>query len=64
MILRLLAKQFYIGGDGAKLVVVALVVMLGTVAVIPLEKRANGKPLITIEYHSVSFSTIGAFNGI
>ena len=29
-----------------------------------LTKRANGIPLITIEYHSVSFSTIGAFNDI
>ena len=31
---------------------------------IPLQKRANGIPLITIEYHSVSFSTIGPFNDI
>ena len=30
---------------------------------IPLQKT-NGIPLITIEYHSVSFSTIGAFNYI
>ena len=29
-----------------------------------LHKRANGIPLITIEYHSVSFSTIGPFNYI
>ena len=27
-----------------------------------LTKRANGIPLNTIEYHSVSFSTIGPFN--
>ena len=27
-------------------------------------KKANGMPLITIEYHSVSFSTIGPFNDI
>ena len=26
-------------------------------------KKANGIPLITIEYHSVSFSTIGPFSG-
>ena len=32
---------------------------------IPLQKiRANGIPLITIEYHLVSFSTIGPFNDI
>ena len=30
----------------------------------PLQKRANGIPLITIEYHSVSFSTTGPFNDI
>ena len=30
----------------------------------PLQKRANGIPLITIEYHSVSFSNIGPFNDI
>ena len=30
----------------------------------PLQKRANGIPLITIEYHSASFSTIGPFNDI
>ena len=30
----------------------------------PLQKRAYGIPLNTIEYHSVSFSTIGPFNGI
>ena len=28
---------------------------------IPL-KRANAMPLIIVEYHSVSFSTIGPFN--
>ena len=33
-------------------------------AALPLPKRANGIPLITFEYHSVSFSTIGPFNGI
>ena len=27
-------------------------------------KKANGIPLITIEYHSVSFSTIGPCNDI
>ena len=31
---------------------------------IPLQKRANDIPLITSEYHSVSFSTIGPFNDI
>jgi hypothetical protein len=30
----------------------------------PLQKRANGIPLNTIEYHSVSFNTIGPFNDI
>ena len=30
----------------------------------PLQKRANGIPLITIEYHSVKFSTIEPFNDI
>ena len=30
----------------------------------PLQKSHIGIPLITIEYHSVSFSTIGSFNGI
>ena len=30
----------------------------------PLQNRANGIPLNTIGYHSVSFSTIGLFNGI
>ena len=29
-----------------------------------LQKRANGIPLITIEYHSASFSTIGPSNDI
>ena len=29
-----------------------------------LQKSANDIPLITIEYHSVSFSTIGTFNDI
>ena len=27
-------------------------------------KKANGIPLVAVEYHSVSFSTIGSFNGI
>ena len=31
---------------------------------VPLQKRAKGIPLITIEYHSVLFSTIGPFNDI
>ena len=31
---------------------------------IPLHKRDNGIPLIVVEYHSVSFSTIGPFNDI
>ena len=31
---------------------------------IALTKRATGIPLITVEYHSVSFSTIGLFNDI
>ena len=31
---------------------------------IPLQKRTNGIPLITIEYNSVSFSTIEPFDDI
>ena len=31
---------------------------------IPLQKWANGIPLITIKYHSLSFSTIGPFYDI
>ena len=31
---------------------------------LPLQKRANDIPLNTIEYHSVSFGTIGPFNDI
>ena len=30
----------------------------------PYKKRANDIPLITIEYYSVSFSTIGSFSDI
>ena len=30
----------------------------------PLHKRVNGIPLITVEYHSVSFSTIGPLHDI
>ena len=33
-------------------------------SLLSLQKRTNGIQLITIEYHSVSFSTIGPFNDI